>query len=83
MTVGLVLGSLILYLKGMRIMMFQLSGSLYRQFSAPRAAARLDVVTQDGQVWAQSVVGGRGLGISGISVWGPRGEEFCFFAWRL
>ena len=28
---GLVLGSLIVYLKGMRIMMFQLSGYYYRQ----------------------------------------------------
>ena len=29
---GLVLGSLILYLKGMRIMMFQLSGFYYNMF---------------------------------------------------
>ena len=35
MALGLVLGSLILYLKGMGIMMFQLSGFYYRGTTKP------------------------------------------------
>ena len=39
---GLVLGSLILYLKGMRIMMFQLSGFYYKFTDSNRPAPDLE-----------------------------------------
>ena len=64
---GFVLGSLILYLKGMRKMMFQLSGFYYRFFGVkvPRGSIYTTIMElapkRPSPLWLASTIGFRGL----------------------
>ena len=67
---GLVLGSLILYLKGMRIMMFQLSGFCYTLFGTSYSD-----MPWNGERWAlwmpEGQAGSSGVHMGGCQNYGP------------